>query len=483
LQKSEKISKKQLRRMKRKANRELYICSACFVVIFGFLFYYLFGYVNSQEEILFNNSYNSRQSVVAAQNIRGTIYSEDGFVLAQTIENGETSTRHYPYANLFSHVVGYTDKGKTGIESIENYWLTNTAVSEMTQAQNEADQKKNPGNNVYSTLNTKLQQAAYDAMGMYQGAVVVSEVKTGRILAMVSKPDFDPNQIAAIWDKVNEDTGSAVLINRTTQGLYPPGSTFKIVTALSYIRMHPQDWDSYRYQCNGVYRNGENSIQCYHGSVHNSVDMLKSFAKSCNCSFANIGMLTEKEQFRNTIDSLLFNQALPLELPQQITSVTLNKDSSADAVIQTSIGQGQTQITPMLLNMITQAIANGGVVMEPILVDTIKSAEGKVLVNNDPKPYQELMSKEEADILKQLMQEVVLSGTAKKLNGQSYTSAGKTGSAEFNKVKEDSHAWFTGFAPVEDPQIAVTVIVEKIGSGGDYAVPLARRIFDAWFEQ
>jgi len=133
--------------------------------------------------------------------------------------------------------------------------------------------------------------------------------------------------------------------------------------------------------------------------------------------------------------------------------------------------------------MITQAIANGGVVMEPILVDTIKSAEGKVLVNNDPKPYQELMSKEEADILKQLMQEVVLSGTAKKLNGQSYTSAGKTGSAEFNKVKEDSHAWFTGFAPVEDPQIAVTVIVEKIGSGGDYAVPLTRRIFDAWFEQ
>lgn len=483
MQKKEKKLRKDLRKKKWKSNRELYICSSIFLILFAGLFYYLFGYVDSQEEVLFNNSYNSRQSVVAKQNIRGSIFSSDGYVLAESLEQDGKEMRSYPYSNIFAHIVGYSDKGKTGIESLENYWLSNTAISEIQQAQNEADEKKNPGNNVYATLDTKVQQAAFDAMGVYQGAVVVTEVKTGRVLAMVSKPDYDPNQIAAIWEKVNEDTEKAVLLNRAVQGLYPPGSTFKIVTSLAYIRQNPGNWDNYHYQCSGTYKSGENKIQCYHGSVHNSVDLFTSFAKSCNCSFANIGMQLDRQLFRDTIDSLLFNETLPIELPQNISSVTLDKSSSDEAVIQTSIGQGQTQVTPMLLNMITQAVANKGTVMKQILVDRIESADGRVLKEHLPEVYADIMTLEEAEILTGLMEKVVLEGTGKKLKDQPYTAAGKTGSAEFNQVKEDSHAWFTGFAPVEDPQIAVTVLVEKIGSGGDYAVPLARRIFDAYFSE
>lgn len=471
-----------MKKTKWKRNRELYLCTALFLVLFCSLFGYLTDYITSNHEELFNNSYNSRQRVLASENRRGTIYSADGEVLAQTVEseNG-TETREYPYKEMFAHVIGYTDKGKTGVEELENYNLINSNISERDKLDNEIAGIKNPGNDVYTTLNTVIQQAAYDALGAYRGAIVVTEVKTGRILAMVSKPDYDPNQIAQIWDQISQDTDNAALVNRATQGLYPPGSTFKIVTALSYIRQYPDKLQSYRYQCNGAYVNGENRISCYHGTVHGNVDFMTSFAKSCNSSFANIGMQLDKREFQNTINDLLFNQELPIPLPYNKTTVALSADSSDEDVIQTSIGQGKTQVSPIQLNMITTAIANGGTLMQPVLVDKVVSAHEKVLEENKPKEYGNLMTREEAQILVSLMEDVVKEGTGKALRDQSYTSAGKTGSAEFNAVKEDSHAWFTGFAPVEDPKIAVTVIVEGVGSGGDYAVPLARRVFDAYF--
>ncbi len=438
--------------------------------------------MTSNQEELFNNSYNSRQRVLAAENSRGAIYASKGEILAQTVTGADgKETREYPFKEVFAHVVGYSAKGKTGIEELENFDLINSNIPERDKIDNEMAGRKNPGNDVYTTLDTGLQQAAYDALGAYRGAIVVTEVKTGRILAMVSKPDFDPNKIADIWERVNADTKNAVLLNRATQGLYPPGSTFKIVTALAYIRQFPDTWQDYSYQCNGAYVNGENRISCYHGSVHGKVNLMTSFAKSCNSSFANIGMQLDRGKFGDTINSLLFNQDLPVPLVYNRTGVTLDQDSSDEDVIQTSIGQGKTQITPIQLNMITAAIANSGSLMEPYLIEKVESADGKILSKNEPKTYRQLLSKEEAGILASLMEDVVKEGTGKKLNGQPYTAAGKTGSAEFNSVKEDSHAWFTGFAPVEDPEIAVTVIVESVGSGGDYAVPLARRVFDAWF--
>ena len=151
-------------------------------------------------------------------------------------------------------------------------------------------------------------------------------------------------------------------------------------------------------------------------------------------------------------------------------------------MMQTSIGQGQTQITPVHLNMITNAIANKGVLMKPYVIDHIENDVGTVVKSFKPQRYGSLMSDEEAEILKELMTAVVESGTATKLSGREYTAAGKTGSAEYGTVKGESHAWFTGFAPADEPEISVTIIVEGAGSGGDYAVPIARQIFDAYFK-
>ncbi len=465
-------------------NRELYGCAALMVCLLAGMTVYLMDYVMSNQETLFNNSYNSRQKVLAQENTRGTIYAGSGEVLAktETDENGN-GIRTYPYGKMFAHVVGYTGKGKTGIEEMENYRLINSDISEKEKLDNELSGRKNPGNDVFTTLDVPLQEAADAALGLYRGAVVVTEVKTGRVLAMVSKPDYDPNSIAEEWTRLNEDTDKAALLNRATQGLYPPGSTFKIVTALAYIRQFPDTWEDYSFNCTGAYSHGQSRISCYHGSVHGQVDMTTSFAKSCNASFANIGMSLDRQKFGETIDGLLFNQELPIPLAYKRTSVALDGNSTDDEVIQTSIGQGKTQITPMQLNMITAAIANGGELMNPVFVDKVQNANGKVLEKNSPSVYKRLMSKTEAEAMSMLMEDVVQEGTGRKLKDRSYTAAGKTGSAEFSTNKEESHAWFTGFAPVEDPEIAVTVIVERAGSGSDYAVPLARRVFDAWFDE
>lgn len=422
--------------------------------------------------------------MIAKQNIRGTIYSKDKDVLAGTnVTKSGKETRVYPYNNLFSHVVGYHTNGKLGIESLANYYLITSDISVDEKAKNELNGKKSKADSVVTTLDVEIQKAAYDALGVYKGVVIVMEPSTGKILAMVSKPDFDPNEIQAIWDDIIHDDSSTVLLNRATQGLYPPGSTFKIITALEYIRENPDTYQNYQYTCNGKFKIGDSSIRCYHGSVHGNVDLTKSFAKSCNASFANIGTSLDYGKFETMLKNLLFNQELPVEFSYKQSSIAVNANTKDTDMVQMAIGQGATQMTPLHLAMITSTIANDGILMKPYMIDRILDDNGNIVKQYDVSKYGSLMTSEEASILTDLMKAVVESGTGTKLSGLSYTVAGKTGSAEYNAVKEDSHAWFTGFAPAENPEIEVTVILEGAGSGGDYAVPIANRIMDAYFKK
>lgn len=453
-----------------------------FVAVFLCMMGYTCHYAITHQQELINNSYNGRQELLISQNTRGTIYAAGGQVLAETKtdENGK-DIRSYPYANLFAHVVGYASNGKFGIESSSNYYLINSNAKLADKVASEVAGEKYPGDSVYTTLDVGVQEVAYQSLGIYKGAIIVSEPSTGKIIAMVSKPDFDPNEIDSIWDGLLEDKESTVLLNRVTQGLYPPGSTFKIVTALEYIRENPDTYNQYTYQCNGRFTLGEDRINCYHGTVHGYEDFTKSFAKSCNSSFANIGIQLDRARFGDTLNSLLFNKELPVSFAYNQSRLVIDESTSDSDVMQAAIGQGTTQITPLHLNMITCAIANKGVLMKPYLVECVKNNEGNIIKQFEADTYRKLLSEEEASILTGLMQEVVTSGTGTKLSGLSYTAAGKTGSAEYNSVKTDSHAWFTGFAPAENPEICVTIIIEGAGSGGDYAVPIARRIFDEYF--
>lgn len=463
---------------------EILVSGAFFTMLFIALIGYLAHFVSTSEQDMINNSYNSRQEILLSQNYRGTIYSRDGDILAETqLDAGQNETRIYPYKNLFSHIVGYSTQGRMGVEALANYYLINTNTSLNNKVANDMAGVKNPGDNVYTTLDVEIQQVAEEQLNIYKGAVVVTEIQTGKILALVSHPDFDPNEITDIWDSLVNNDSSSVLVNRATQGLYPPGSTFKIITALEYIRENPDSYNSYHFNCPGYFKTGDSKISCYHGSNHGQVNFEKSFAKSCNSSFANIGMGLDRNAFADTLEDLLFNRELPLTLTYAKSSVQVSENMTTDEIMQTSIGQGKTQITPMHLNMITCAIANKGILMKPYVIERVENDAGNVVKSFKPSTYGKLMDESEADALKELMTAVVESGTATKLKGLNYTAAGKTGSAEYNNVKGDSHAWFTGFAPAENPEVCVTIIVEGAGSGGDYAVPIARRIFDAYFRE
>lgn len=431
-----------------------------------------------------NNSYNSRQDILLSQNYRGTIYSRDGEVLAETLVDGSgQEKRVYPFGELFAHAVGYSTNGRMGVEAQANYYLINTNVSLNSKVANDVAGVKNPGDNVNTTLDVQIQQVADQQLSVYDGAVVVTEVSTGKILAMVSHPDFNPNEIAEIWPSLLEGESKTVLLNRASQGLYPPGSTFKIITALEYVREHQENVEAYSFRCPGYFKKDENRINCYHGISHGQVDFERSFAKSCNSSFANIGMELDRKAFAETLDGLLFGRELPLPFRYNRSSAVVSEGISDHDVMQTSIGQGKTQITPIHLNMITCAIANDGILMTPYLIDSVVSDEGKLVKAFRPQQYGRLLEADEAEELRRLMTAVVEEGTATKLSGREYTAAGKTGSAEYGKVKGNSHAWFTGFAPADDPEVCVTIIVEGAGSGGDHAVPIARRIFDQYFEE
>ena len=463
--------------------REIILTASLFAALFlGMAGYLAYFTATSQQEMI-NNSYNSRQEILLSRNYRGAIYANDGVILAETLLDSEQKeTRVYPFNNLFSHIVGYSTNGRMGVEALANYYLINTSTSLTNKVANDMAGLKNPGDNVYTTLDVELQQVANSQLGIYRGAVVVTEVSTGKILALVSHPDFDPNKISDIWDSLVKDSSSSVLLNRATQGLYPPGSTFKIITALEYIRENPQTYQDYTFQCPGYFISDGNRVNCYHGNVHGRVNLEKSLVKSCNSSFANLGLGLDWDSFDKTLESLLFNSSLPLTLSYSRSSINTG-EMPIDEKMQTTFGQGKTLMTPMHLNMITAAIANGGVMMKPYVVDRVVNDEGSLVKAFKPGAYGRVLSEEESAVMVEMMTAVVQGGGAGQLANQEYTVAGKTGSAEYNDIKGECHAWFTGFAPAENPEICVTVIMEGAGGGGEYAVPVARRIFDAYFRE
>ncbi|MCR4890647.1 MAG: penicillin-binding protein 2 [Lachnospiraceae bacterium] len=456
----------------------MYFFTAIFIALMGYFVYY----VQFRSTKAINSSYNMRQQNLAKLVIRGNVYSAGGDVLAEQARTKDgKEVRYYPERELFAHAVGYATHGGCGVEKAANISLLTSNAPLSERLRNEMAGQRNYGDNIYTTYDKKLQQAAYLALGKYQGAAIAMEAKTGKILALVSKPDFDPNKIDEEWDTINADSDSSALVNRAFQGLYPPGSTFKIVTLLEYLRENPDNYTDYRYDCKGKMSYDGVSVVCYHGSVHGSVDLYESFEKSCNCSFANMGTLINVDRFKRTAEGLLFNGELPLDLAYSKSSFVLSNESDSEELLQTAIGQGNTLVTPIHMAMITAAAANDGNLMVPYEIDHRSNYKGSLIEQYYPSSYGRIMTKEEATLEREFMERVVEKGTGKKLRGLSYTAAGKTGSAEYGTVKGNSHAWFTGYSNVEDPELVVTVILEGAGSGGDYAVPMARKIFDAYY--
>lgn len=447
-----------------------------FLVMMGYIVY--FNAVKSKEII--NSPYNVRLDSMSDRVVRGKILDNDGDVLAETIvsEDG-TETRNYPYGNVFAHVVGYDSMGKSGLESTENFDLLTSNAFFLERLAKEFQEEKNIGDNVITTLDSELQQVAYDALGSYKGAVIVMEASTGKVLAMVSKPTFDPNTVAEDWNWLSTDENST-LLNRAMQGAYAPGSVFKLVTTLEYMRENAAYAD-YSYDCVGEITEGETTIHCANNRVHGTEDLGLSLAYSCNSSYSNMGLSLKISSFKKTAEELLFNSKLPTLLPYTQSKFQLTKDSADSEIMMTAIGQGKTQVSPYHVTLISAAIANGGTLMKPYLVDRVENHTGSEIEKNLPEKYGKLMTSEEAAKLKEYMAGVVAYGTGTALSGESYTVAGKTGTAEYSSDKEKSHSWFTGFTNVENPELVITAVVESADNSGMSAVTVAKKVLNAYY--
>ena len=465
------------------ANKPILLMTYVFAGIFLLMVLYLCKFMIFDSERVIANSYNTRQDKLAERVIRGDIVTSDGVVVAtnQYLDDG-TYYRTYPYGNMFAHAVGFSTKGKSGLELTSNYYLLTSNANIFERTTNALQDKKNMGDTVITTLDYNLQSTAYNALGYGKGAVVVMEPDTGKILAMVSKPDFNPNEIDAIWESVTTETEGegSILLNRATQGLYPPGSTFKTLTTLEYIRENP-DWEDYRFTCEGegIYNNV--AIHCYNGTVHGEEDLADSLAFSCNTSYSNIGTNLDMDEFRGLCEDFLFNDSLPYGGNYSKSSFVLDGQSDKSQIPQTVIGQGDTLISPLHNAMIMCTIANGGVMMKPYMVEQIVNYEGVNVKRFSPSSYKRLMTPSEAQEMTTLLEGVVDYGTGYGVNTDAYTVAGKTGTAEYNSEGK-SHSWFVGFSNVENPDIVVCVVIEDADTSGIRATSVARQIFDAYYQ-
>lgn len=454
-----------------KERKRIIILLVALCMGFIFLIVYLSYFQIFKAQDTRDNSYNKRLWINEDNIMRGSISDRDGEILVYSEKNQEDVKRIYKYDNLYSHVIGYSlkDYGKSGLERKYNSYLVNanenTAINELINLINPTG----VGNNLHLTIDNKLQKKTRDLMAGKKGSAIAMDPTTGEVLAMVSMPDFNINNLSENWINVSENSESP-LINRGTQGLYAPGSVYKIVTALGVIQYGSPEAS---YQCTGSTVIDGYTISDFNKNGHGSVDLAQALTLSCNTYFANEAVSIGHKRLREISENLFLNNIIDFDL--ETNSSVFPKESKGLTDLGASgIGQGRVLITPLNMLMIASAVANDGYINMPYIVESVSSPQGRTImshVNSVKKAFQV----EEAQVLQKMMRNVVANGTGSNAAIKGIEVAGKTGTAE--NATNKNHAWFVGFAPVENPKVAVVVLLEAEGSaGGVAAAPIAREI-------
>lgn len=456
--------------MKRSMRRVFWLLALCFFLLLGYLCKLTFV---DREEIS-GNAYNSRLRYVDETIKRGDILDREGEVLAtSTLQNDGAYSREYPRARMAAHITGYSSVGKTSVEAAENFELMNLHNELFQRISGIIRGTELQGNSVALTVDTDIQSTAGNLLGSAKGAIVVMEPSTGRILALQAYPDFNPNSVEAQWDSL-KDHADSPLLNRATQGLYPPGSTFKTVMALAGME-HLSNWQDFTIECTGEREFEDKVIHCYNNRAHGTVDMKGALAASCNCYFAALAEKIGPGDLAKTMRQVGMGTASHFELETSPNSIYLEKGATESELVETAIGQGRTGVTPLYMAMLASAIANDGMMMQPYIVDHVVYPDGTEAKHTVPEKLMDICSAEEAAILRDMMTEVVTSGTGSAAAVNGVTVAGKTGTAE-NATGYD-HSWFIGFAPAENPKVAVAVLIENSNYGS--ATPIAGKMIRA----
>ena len=439
-----------------------------------------------------NRPENSRQINARLSRDRGPIIV-GGRAVAESVPSNDQYKfqRTYPGAQLYSNLTGYYGFfGSTGIEKAQDDLLSGEdqrlfvrRISDLFTG------RKVKGGSVVLTVKPEVQQAASDALGGRKGAVVAINPTTGAILAMVSQPSYDPTPLAShdgrsatTAEQALANDSSMPLINRPAQGLYPPGSTFKVVTSAAALSNGYTSESRIDAPNSLVLANTRTSLPNFQGETCSGgggqVSLNDALTTSCNTAFAKLGidLPGKDEAIRRQAEAFGFNTPLQgFPLPTSTSRFPQNLDDAQTEL--SAIGQANVLVTPLQMAMVAATVANGGREMKPYIVDKTLAPDLTTLQSTSPEEMGRPIDGNVASQLNQMMQSVVQrgTGTAAQL---SVPVAGKTGSAE-NVPGKPTHAWFIGFAPADNPQVAVAVIVENGGTGGTVAAPIARRVMSA----
>ncbi len=460
--------------MKRSMRRVFWLLALCFFLLLG----YLGKLVLMERDEISGNAYNHRLRYVDETIHRGDITDREGELMATSVlQNDGTYSREYPRARMAAHITGYSSVGKSGVEAAENFTLMRLKNEFFQRVSSIIRKTELMGNSVALTVDMDIQSTAGNLLGSAKGAVVVMEPSTGRILALQAYPDFDPNRVESQWESLRDHEDSP-LVNRATQGIYPPGSTFKTVTALAAME-HLPNWQSFTVDCTGEMDFEDKVIHCYNNKAHGTVDMKAALAASCNCYFAALATEIGAGDLAKTMRQVGMDSPSYFELETTMNSIYLTKGATESELVETAIGQGRTGVSPLYMAMLASAIANDGIMMQPYIVDHVVYPNGDTGKHTVPNKLMDICSAEEAAILKEMMTEVVTSGTGTAAAISGVTVAGKTGTAE-NATGND-HSWFIGFAPAEDPKVAVAVLIENSNYGS--ATPIAGKVIRAALQE
>ena len=464
--------------------------AVCFMGIIAYLTYFN---VAVAEKIKDDNT-NKRVRIEEVNVIRGNICDSSGNVLVYSEKDKSgKQIRKYKNGPAYADITGYLSYvyGKTGIEDVYNDELLgktfnyNAVAAFFRTLKEEFADNDKKGGNVCLTINSKTQEAGYKEFGNDKGAAAAIDPSTGEVIALISKPAFDPQNIDKNFSTYKDDKEGTPFVNRAVQGYYPPGSVFKIVTAASALE-NIDGIENQSFNCTGKLKIGNYILTEQGGAVHGKVNISRAFRLSCNYTFGTIGMKLGYDTLEKTAEKFMFNQKIDTAdksgaLKIASGKITIDDKKSMALVAQDSIGQHGVTANPMSMALVTSAIANGGVIMEPYIVKQITDRYDVVLDTTKPQILSTATSSENAAKIKGYMVDTVKNGTGKNVKISGITVAGKTGSAE-NEKGEQTHSWFVAFAPAEKPRIAVAVIVENAGKGGGRAADIAREMIKAYLK-
>lgn len=430
--------------------------------------------VYSQGSVWASNAYNQRANRSNVQ--MGDITDRDARALATTAEDGSRAySQNESVRRALSQTVGDTmGMSGTGVENYHSATLLNISGSLTDRLRAIFTGTKTTGSSIALTVDAELTTYISSIFpDGYKGAVCVINYKTGEILSMVSKPDYDP---AALVSRTSEaEIADTAYLNRCLQGLYTPGSTFKIVTLASALE-NDANVINQKFVCSGAWNYENGSIGCAGGAVHGELNLVTALAKSCNITYGKLAYQLGITRLSQTAEAFGFNENFKFGDFAVYNSTFPTDSTDTSDLVWAGIGQSTVLVTPLHMTMITGTVANGGTMMKPYLVARIVNSLGITTYAGQPSVYRQVISESTASTIASGMYLAVKSGTATKAAISGYTVCGKTGSAETSNDKSvATNAWFTGFVADDAHPYAVAVVVEQGGAGGTVAAPIGQK--------